>query len=325
MLRLRFFGLLCFAALSFNSAKAESVKPEIINAPAAPAPAATEIKPAVSTEAPTAKAEDKPAVKVEDVKPTEAAKPVEVAKPTDTKEPDKSEKAAQAAEAAKPAPPPEPSLTATIDLGSQVMTVSENGARKYSWAISSGTSEHPTPRGTFRPQWTAKMWYSKKYDNAPMPNAVFVSGGVAIHATYATGMLGRPASHGCIRLSPANAATFYKLVGHHGLKMTKVSIYGTPKWRSPAVARNDDDARPHRFAIQQPQQVQQRRPSNSWFWETPSYRTTSVPERSYRRPPPPRGYYYADEGPPRGYRRANAGERVYYTQRPRYYDRYSGW
>ena len=318
MLRLRFLGLLCFAALSFIPAKAEPVKPEIINAPAA---AATETKASVSVEAPAAIPEDKPAIKVEDVKPAEAAKPVELAKPADTKEPEKTEKTA---EAAKPAPPPEPSLTATIDLGSQVMTVSEHGDRKYSWAVSSGTSEHPTPRGTFRPQWIAKMWYSKKYDNAPMPNAVFVSGGVAIHATYATGLLGRPASHGCIRLSPANAATFYKLVGRHGLTMTKVSIYGTPKWRSPAVARNDDDASSRRYATQQPQ-VQQRRPSNSWFWETPAYRTTSVPERSYRRPPPPRGYYYADEGSPRGYRRANAGERVYYVQRPRYYDRYSGW
>lgn len=318
MLRLRFFGLLCCAALSLNPARAEPVKPEIINAPAA---AASVTKPAVSVETPAVKVEDKPAINVEAAKPADAAKPIEAAKPTDTKEPEKSEKAA---EAPKPAPPPEPSLTATVDLGSQVMTVSENGARKYSWAISSGTSEHPTPRGTFRPQWTAKMWYSKKYDNAPMPNAVFVSGGVAIHATYATGMLGRPASHGCIRLAPANAATFYKLVGHHGLKMTKVSIYGTPKWRSPAVARNDGDDRSRRIAGQR-QQVQQYRAQNSWFWETPNYRTTSVPERSYRRPPPPRGYYYADEGPPRGYRRANAGERVYYIQRPRYYNRYSGW
>lgn len=320
MLRLRFFGLLCCAAWSLNPARAEPVKPEIINAPAA---AVSDTKPAAGVETPAVKGEDKPAINVEAVKPADVAKPIDSAKPPDTQEPEKFEKAA---EAAKPVPPPEPTLTAAINLGSQVMTVSENGARKYSWAISSGTSEHPTPRGTFRPQWTAKMWYSKKYDNAPMPNAVFVSGGVAIHATYATGMLGRPASHGCIRLSPANAATFYKLVGRHGLKMTKVSIYGTPKWRSPAVARNGDDERSSRFAARQPQQqVQQRRPSNSWFWETPSYRTTSVPERTYRRPPPPRGYYYADEGPPRGYRRANAGERVYYMQRPRYYDRYSGW
>ena len=80
------------------------------------------------------------------------------------------------------------------------------------------------------------MWYSKKYDNAPMPNAVFINGGVAVHGTYRTGALGRPASHGCIRLAPANAKTFYNLVHRHGLRATKVSVYGTPKWRAPAVA-----------------------------------------------------------------------------------------
>ncbi|MBL8881792.1 MAG: L,D-transpeptidase [Hyphomicrobium sp.] len=136
----------------------------------------------------------------------------------------------------KPAPLPDPTLKVSIDLAAQRLTVSEHGQVKYSWPISSGTASHPTPRGTFRPQWTAKMWYSRKYDNAPMPNAVFINGGVAIHATYATGMLGRPASHGCIRLAPANAKTFYNLVHKHGLKLTRVSVYGTPKYGAPVIA-----------------------------------------------------------------------------------------
>ncbi len=253
--------------------------------------------------------------------------PVEVQPPAQatpqTSEPAKTEDAQKpaekAAEAPKPAPPPEPTLTAKIDLGAQQMVVSENGDAKYTWAISSGTEEHPTPRGSFRAQWTAKMWYSKKYDNAPMPNAVFIHDGVAIHATYATGLLGRPASHGCIRLSPANAATFYRLVNKHGTKLTRVSVFGTPKWRSPAVARRDHDE-PRRYV-----QREVAPPAKSWFWGgSTTYKTTSAfdlgfTKKAYRRPPPPPGYRYADEVRPRAYRSYD-GQRVYYVQpQPRRY------
>ncbi|MEZ5899733.1 MAG: L,D-transpeptidase family protein [Hyphomicrobiaceae bacterium] len=149
---------------------------------------------------------------------------------------------AEAEAKAQPAPLPDPTLKVSIDLASQTLTVREYGNVKYSWPISSGTASHPTPRGTFRPQWTAKMWYSRKYDNAPMPHAVFINGGVAVHATYATKYLGRPASHGCIRLAPSNAKTFYNLVHKHGLKMTRVSVYGTPKYSAPAIARKSAPA-----------------------------------------------------------------------------------
>jgi hypothetical protein len=80
------------------------------------------------------------------------------------------------------------------------------------------------------------MWYSRKYDMAPMPHAVFIHGGIAIHGTYHTRSLGRPASHGCIRLSTAHAKTFYNLVQKHGMNRTKVSVYGNPPWRAPAIA-----------------------------------------------------------------------------------------
>jgi lipoprotein-anchoring transpeptidase ErfK/SrfK len=57
------------------------------------------------------------------------------------------------------------------------------------------------------------MHYSRKYDNAPMPHSIFFKGGYAIHGTNHVGMLGRPASHGCVRLSPANASILYAIVG----------------------------------------------------------------------------------------------------------------
>jgi lipoprotein-anchoring transpeptidase ErfK/SrfK len=139
--------------------------------------------------------------------------------------------AGEAAKAA-PRPLPEPTLIASVDLASQKMVVSIHGEVRYSWPISSGVAAYPTPTGTFRPEWTSKMWYSRKYDMAPMPHAVFINGGVAVHGTYHTAALGSPASHGCIRLSTANAKTFYNLVQRHGLQLTKVSVYGRPNWRN---------------------------------------------------------------------------------------------
>lgn len=298
---LRILAAACLAALAALPVKAEPSSPQPLTGESAAAAkpevraALDEPTPAAGAEAPAA-TDDKPAQTGGDEK-----------SPADAKQ----------AEPAKPAPPPlPPTLTASIDLGAQEMTVFENGVEKFTWAISSGTADHPTPRGTFRPEWTAKMWYSKKYDNAPMPNAVFINGGVAIHATYATSMLGRPASHGCIRLAPAHAAMFYKLVGRHGLGRTKVSVFGTPKWRAPAVARRDDDGR----------YAQVDNGGSFWFWGSSSKATSAYDEGFTKRPrrPPPPGYYYADEGPPRGYRRTSDGRAVYIQRQPRriYYPRY---
>jgi lipoprotein-anchoring transpeptidase ErfK/SrfK len=61
-----------------------------------------------------------------------------------------------------------------------------------------------------------KEYYSKKYDWAPMPYAIFFRGGYAIHGTFETKRLGTVASHGCVRLSPDHARQLYRLVQAHG-------------------------------------------------------------------------------------------------------------
>ncbi len=122
--------------------------------------------------------------------------------------------------------PAAPRLLANINLSNQTLTVSYGGKIQHVMKISSGRRGYRTPTGTYRPQWMTKMHYSKKYDNAPMPHSVFYHGGYAIHATYATGRLGAPASHGCIRLSPANAKKFYRLVQKYGKANTRISIHG---------------------------------------------------------------------------------------------------
>jgi hypothetical protein len=73
-----------------------------------------------------------------------------------------------------------------------------------------------------------KIWYSKQWDNAPMPHAVFFTpDGHAIHGTLDVKHLGKPASHGCVRLSPKNAAKLYALVEKTGLKNTQVVLAGS--------------------------------------------------------------------------------------------------
>ena len=155
--------------------------------------------------------------------------------------------AAPAAIATKPAEPPKPpvpSLIANINLTTQTMTVVVHGKAVHSWKVSSGAAGYATPVGTFKPDWMAKIWYSKQYDDAPMPHAVFFKGGAAIHATTSIGRLGTAASHGCVRLAPANAEAFYKLVSRHGLAVTRVAVSGRApvreERREDRIARRDN-------------------------------------------------------------------------------------
>jgi lipoprotein-anchoring transpeptidase ErfK/SrfK len=99
-----------------------------------------------------------------------------------------------------------------IDKSSQRMAVSVDGAMRYSWPVSTGRRGFGTPSGVFHPQMMARRWFSRKYYNSPMPHAIFFYHGFAIHGTYDLARLGGPASHGCVRLHPSNAATLFALV-----------------------------------------------------------------------------------------------------------------
>jgi lipoprotein-anchoring transpeptidase ErfK/SrfK len=118
----------------------------------------------------------------------------------------------------------EAGIVARIDISAQTMTVSENGWVKYRWPVSTARKGYRTPRGTFRPTRLHRMWYSQKYDNSPMPHSIFFTGGYAIHGTEYTRSLGRPASHGCVRLAPKNARALYKLVLAHGRQNTRIIL-----------------------------------------------------------------------------------------------------
>ena len=115
-------------------------------------------------------------------------------------------------------------VTARISLSSQTMTVSDGGVIKYRWKVSTARRGYVTPVGRYRAHWASRHHRSRKYDNAPMPFAIFFKGGYAVHATDDLKRLGRPASHGCIRLHPQNAAVFFSLAQKYGLSNTRVEI-----------------------------------------------------------------------------------------------------
>src|SRR5262245_65947059 len=50
--------------------------------------------------------------------------------------------------------------------------------------------------------------------------------GLTIHGSYEVKRLGTPASHGCVRLAPPNAAALFALVKTEGLGNTKVVLTG---------------------------------------------------------------------------------------------------
>ncbi|OBQ73591.1 L,D-transpeptidase [Mesorhizobium erdmanii] len=111
-----------------------------------------------------------------------------------------------------------------VDLSDQTMTVSLDGRPTYSWLVSTARRGYRTPVGRFHPGWLARVWYSSKYENAPMPHSIFFYGGYAIHGTTEIKRLGRPVSHGCIRLHPNNARILFDLVQAYGLKSTSIVI-----------------------------------------------------------------------------------------------------
>jgi lipoprotein-anchoring transpeptidase ErfK/SrfK len=111
-----------------------------------------------------------------------------------------------------------------IDLSTQTMHV-QSSRGNYAWPVSTARPGYVTPRGYYAAQSIQRMHYSRKYEMSPMPHSIFFRGGYAIHGSYATGSLGSPASHGCIRLAPENAALLYELVQAEG---ASIAITGSP-------------------------------------------------------------------------------------------------
>jgi lipoprotein-anchoring transpeptidase ErfK/SrfK len=115
-------------------------------------------------------------------------------------------------------------LVAKVSLSRQVMEIRVEGRLVDEWTVSTGADGYATPKGSYRPYRMHEMWYSRQYDNAPMPHSVFFHEGYAIHATPHVRNLGQPASHGCVRLHPDHAHDFFQLVDIFGATNTQIVI-----------------------------------------------------------------------------------------------------
>jgi len=209
------------------------------------------------------------------------------------------------------APAAQAAVQITIDKSTQSMTVEKDGRALYHWAVSTGRPGFDTPSGKFKAFRMEKDHFSKEWDDAPMPFSIFFTQkGHAIHGYLDTKNIGRPASHGCVRLTKANAEKLYSLVEEDGVLNTTVILTGTTPSRAPAVAkrqlpRSDDldeqyvqQQRPAygpRYGSNQPAygnpyyaQPQYGQP----YYAQPQYGQPYYAQPQYAQPP---AYYYRDQ------------------------------
>ena len=117
------------------------------------------------------------------------------------------------------------SVIVHIDRSTQRMSVVVDGVPRYNWRISTARAGYITPPGNYHPEMLARRWFSKRYYNSPMPHSIFFYRGYAIHGTYEISRLGGPASHGCVRLDPGNAAILFGLVEREGIGRTTIVVH----------------------------------------------------------------------------------------------------
>ncbi len=196
-------------------------------------------------------------------------------------------------------------IVVTVDKTAQRLTVDVDGATRYQWPVSTARWGYRTPNGSYRPQRLERQWFSRKYDWSPMPYSIFFNGGYAIHGSYEVSRLGRPASHGCIRLHPRNAATLFDLVRRNESNTRIVVIGGGEELM--AHSRNPVRVRDNVVTYREPRstwRTETRRPtrySRSFeeiFEDAPVYTGSDRRRRSWGNPRPllvPRSSVSSDE------------------------------
>jgi len=126
----------------------------------------------------------------------------------------------QAAKKEPPKPPAGP-LIIVVSIGSQHVTVYDNGTPIASGPVSTGMPGHPTPMGVFSVIQKDRYHHSNIYSNAPMPYMQRITwSGVAMHEGVVPG---HPASHGCIRLTHEFAMRLW------GMTKMGVRVVVTPR------------------------------------------------------------------------------------------------
>ena len=216
-------------------------------------------------------------------------------------------------------------VVVTIDKSVQQMTVEVDGRPLYQWPVSTGkAAQYDTPSGKFKAFRMERDHFSKEWDDAPMPFSIFFTQkGHAIHGSNDVKRLGTPASHGCVRLLPANAEKLFALVQKEGVLNTTVVLTGVAPSAAPAVARRNVLPRPDELDAQpQPQYGQQQYAQPQY--QQPTYQQPQQYGQRYADPNP----YYAQQQyaqpqpqyqylqPTQGYRYRDPYGREYYGDIP---------
>jgi lipoprotein-anchoring transpeptidase ErfK/SrfK len=116
-------------------------------------------------------------------------------------------------------------VVARVSISSQTMKVYHEGRHLFTWTVSTAKPGKVTPTGVFvGAEALSKHHRSRLYNNAPMPYAIFYDGHYAIHGTDQIKRLGQPASNGCVRLHPDNAAILFQMVKAEGKDNMRIEI-----------------------------------------------------------------------------------------------------
>jgi hypothetical protein len=213
------------------------------------------------------------------------------------------------------AAPASATVVIAIDKSTQQMTVSVDGSERYSWPVSTGRPGYETPSGTFKPNRMDASHFSQEWDNAPMPHSIFFDmHGHAVHGFFDVKHLGLAVSHGCVRLSPDNAATLFTLVKAEGMANTTVTVSGrTPGGNGQEIAGRTPD----------------QETLYSGYGQQPGYGQPAYGQSGYDQYGQPQQYGQSQNGfppqpPPYGYNRpaynqSYGGQQYYGQQQQPYY------
>jgi lipoprotein-anchoring transpeptidase ErfK/SrfK len=126
-------------------------------------------------------------------------------------------------------------LRLEVDLGARTLTAYDGDQVVKTYNVAVGTPEKPTPTGSFQirkvvwnPSWVPpkEKWAKGKEPAGPRDpdnpmkavKIFFKEPDYYIHGTAATSSMGKAASHGCVRMTPAQVTELAKLVMEHGGK-----------------------------------------------------------------------------------------------------------
>ena len=112
----------------------------------------------------------------------------------------------------RPTGVPEDARWVHVDLGAQILVAYEGDEPVFTTLVSTGRNGFETPTGLFRIQSKHLSTTmddpnagAESYSIEDVPWTMYFEGSYALHAAFWHDRFGRPRSHGCVNLAPADA------------------------------------------------------------------------------------------------------------------------